>query len=121
VRAYGWPGNVRELSNVLQRALLLADRGVIEPAHLGLAPLPSLPAPVAAADQRQRDGRPPDGFDFAADDCSLAAVERRLITAALNHTGGNISEVARLLRISRGALRHRMERLHIRLQTRLPE
>jgi DNA-binding NtrC family response regulator len=121
VRAYGWPGNVRELSNVLQRALLLADRGIIEPAHLGLAPLPSLPAPVAAADQRQRDGRPPDGFDFAADDCSLAAVERRLITAALNHTGGNISEVARLLRISRGALRHRMERLHIRLQTRLPE
>ena len=29
LRSYGWPGNVRELENVLQRALVLADNGII--------------------------------------------------------------------------------------------
>ena len=29
LRGYGWPGNVRELENVLQRALVLAEDGVI--------------------------------------------------------------------------------------------
>ncbi|HEY3246550.1 MAG TPA: sigma-54 dependent transcriptional regulator [Phycisphaerae bacterium] len=120
VRAYSWPGNVRELSNVLQRALLLADRGVIEPAHLGLAPLPA--ESRSFAEERRPDGTDDAlRFDFTHSDCTLDAVERKLIIAALNHTAGNISEVSRLLGVSRGALRHRMERLGIRLQTRRPE
>ncbi|WP_395064530.1 sigma-54 interaction domain-containing protein [Paraburkholderia silvatlantica] len=34
LRAYSWPGNIRELRNVLERASLLADDGVIRPGHL---------------------------------------------------------------------------------------
>ncbi len=120
--AYAWPGNVRELSNVLQRAVLLQSQGVIEPAHVGLSgvsvptALPGAPVEAATA-HRGGDG---GTFDFAGKDCSLAAIERRLIIEALNHTQGNISEVARLLGVSRGALRHRMERLGVRLESRRP-
>ena len=34
LRSYGWPGNVRELENVLQRALVLAEDGVITAADI---------------------------------------------------------------------------------------
>jgi len=38
---HNWPGNVRELQNVVERAVILCgERGVIEPAHLGLAQRP---------------------------------------------------------------------------------
>jgi len=36
LRRYPWPGNVRELENVIERALILCDAGVIEPEHLPL-------------------------------------------------------------------------------------
>jgi DNA-binding NtrC family response regulator len=41
----------------------------------------------------------------------VAAVERRLIQAALEHTRRNVSETARLLGLTRGGLRHRMDKL----------
>jgi DNA-binding NtrC family response regulator len=45
---YDWPGNVRELENTLIRAVHLAESGVIEPEHLGLASEDFAPAPMAA-------------------------------------------------------------------------
>ncbi len=44
-----WPGNVRELRNVLERASLFADDGVIRAEHLPAAPMLALPAPAATA------------------------------------------------------------------------
>jgi DNA-binding NtrC family response regulator len=45
LRAYGWPGNVRELRNCLERAIILADGGVIEEKSLRLSPeVPEAPA-----------------------------------------------------------------------------
>jgi len=40
LRAYDWPGNVRELRNCLERAIILADDGVIDEKHLRLGPEP---------------------------------------------------------------------------------
>jgi len=83
-----WPGNVRELRNAMQRAGLLAARDEIEPADLGLADEPR-PAPVA------------DELD------------RPTVEAALARAGGNVSQAASELGLSRQALYRRMERLGI--------
>jgi len=47
---YRWPGNVRELRNILERAAILCDGGLITAEHLALTPPPSRTAPAALAD-----------------------------------------------------------------------
>lgn len=101
MRAYAWPGNVRELANVLQRAVLVNDVAVLEPAMLGIQDGGGTVTP----------GQVALPVDFSQGDCTLATTEKRLLTAALDHTKGNISEAARLLGLTRGGLRHRMEKL----------
>ena len=49
-------------------------------------------------------------FDFDGGDCTMKAVEKHLIEEALRFARGNVSEVARLLGVTRGGLRHRMEK-----------
>jgi len=100
MRAYPWPGNVRELANVIQRAVLLNDADTLEPAMLGIGG-----SSVATSGPARFQ------FDLARGDCTLASVERQLLLAALEHTGGNISETARLLGLTRGGLRYRIEKL----------
>ena len=48
-------------------------------------------------------------FDIADPNCTLASLERRAIDQAIAHTEGNVSEAAKLLGLSRGALRRRLE------------
>ena len=56
-------------------------------------------------------GAPPARADFDITDpnCTLASLERRAIEQAIAHTEGNVSEAAKLLGLSRGALRRRLE------------
>jgi DNA-binding NtrC family response regulator len=110
MRRYSWPGNVRELENVLQRAVLLREGDTISSEDLRLR---HEDTPTGQA-SKLADVR----FPFEGRDCSLTAVERLLIVQAIEHCKGNISEAARLLGSSRGALRHRMERLSLSLQPR---
>ena len=57
--AYPWPGNVRELENVMQRALLLASAGVIEPRHLVLDERARVAPAARLPEQRRRsEGAP---------------------------------------------------------------
>ena len=83
---YHWPGNVREILHVMERAVLLHENGRIGVEHLGIT------------------GAPPP-----AQETTLPELEHRLIQQALGRAGGNISQAARLLGISRGALRRRLE------------
>ncbi|MGR8920554.1 MAG: sigma-54-dependent transcriptional regulator [Gammaproteobacteria bacterium] len=93
---YPWPGNVRELSHVIERAVLLAGNGVIDAATL------ALPGGTAAA---------PAGAGLAAlDDMTLEEVEKLMIERALAATGGNVSEAARRLGITRMAMRYRVQK-----------
>jgi len=104
MRRYAWPGNVRELANVLQRAVLVNETGRLDPGGLGI----DGPRPAAGADALMPLRSP---FDFEHEDCTVAEVERRLLRAALEHVRGNVSEAARLLGLTRGGLRHRMDKL----------
>jgi transcriptional regulator of acetoin/glycerol metabolism len=47
LRAHDWPGNVRELRNVLERATILCDGGLITPGHLSLQSAPALSSATA--------------------------------------------------------------------------
>jgi len=98
---YAWPGNVRELANVLQRAVLVNESDQLTPAVLGIGG-GAESAPTRSVGMQ---------FDFDYEDCTLSTVEKHLLQAALKHTGGNVSETARLLGLTRGGLRHRMEKL----------
>jgi DNA-binding NtrC family response regulator len=87
---HSWPGNVRELDHTIERAVLMASNARIEISDLGLNPQKS-------AGQ-------------SLDDMSLEAVEAVLVRKALARTGGNVSQAAEALGLSRGALYRRMEK-----------
>ncbi len=109
IRRYPWPGNVRELDNALQRAVLLQESGVIEAADLSLCSGDLAARPPSLSELR---------FPFGRESCTLSSIEERLISQAIEHCNGNVSEAARLLGLSRGALRHRMDKLSLALQPR---
>jgi transcriptional regulator with PAS, ATPase and Fis domain len=97
---YDWPGNVRELRNRLERVVLIVDSEDIEPRHLEL---PSLPARVVVKEGAIQVDLPREGV-------SLEAVEKAFIDAALDRCAGNVAQAARLLGLSRSALRYRLGR-----------
>jgi DNA-binding NtrC family response regulator len=90
--AYPWPGNIRELRNVLERAVLLANRAALRPEDLGFAERP-VSAPAA----------PDTGL-------TLEQLERRHIEAVLREEGGRIESAARRLGIHRSSLYNKVKR-----------
>ena len=101
LKRYPWPGNVRELAHVLLRVVTMTDETSIGPDHLHI----DVDADVMAESTADLS------FDFAGGPLTLAAVEKRLLQAAMDHADGNISEAARLLAMPRGTLRYRLEKL----------
>jgi len=97
LEAYSWPGNVRELQNTIERVTILSPGNVIELEDLPAEVLRGAPPPTNAV------RLPPEGI-------ALEAVERNLITQALERTGGNRTRAAELLGISRHTLLYRMEK-----------
>jgi DNA-binding NtrC family response regulator len=92
--AHSWPGNVRELEHVIERASLLATGDEITADDLMLRP--------------RGDAAP------RLEEMTLEQVERYLIERALAAQGGNVSEAARVLGLSRSALYRRLTSLGIR-------
>jgi DNA-binding NtrC family response regulator len=97
---FGWPGNVRELENELERAFTLAAGAPITERHL-------------SRKLRQAGAQPAEARTGTLAE-QVADTERRVITETLRRTNGNLSEVARLLGVTRTGLRQKMERLKIR-------
>jgi two-component system NtrC family response regulator len=91
-----WPGNVRELENLINRAVVLSSRSVLQPSDLGFT------------------------LDEIATDVNLKfakkAIEMDFVRKALRRNGGIISRAARELGISRVNLYELMERYNIRIQ-----
>jgi len=111
-----WPGNIRELRNAINRAILLASGGVIQPEHLqtdaykprtgrgsGRA-RPDMTPPAAPAPSGATTGEPQG--PQSADD-----VERQRIVDALAACGGNQTRAAKMLGIARRTLTSRLNKL----------
>lgn len=95
--SYPWPGNIRELKNVLERAMILTRKEVLEPDDFFLKP---------RSGGAEAPGKP---IVLPQEGVSLEEVERELVRQALENTKGNQTKAARLLHISRDQLRYRMK------------
>ena len=101
--SYSWPGNVRELRNVIERAMILGEGDTLQMEDL----------PMEILGQASRQGKMIEGIRIPAEGISLEKVEEALVKQALKMTGGNQTKAARLLDISRDALRYRMQKFGI--------
>jgi len=113
---YDFPGNVRELENVLERAIALSARDVIQPADLQLTP-PDKKCESETTDRQltRSEGKgesEPAGGKLPLQDY-LDRVERQAILEALDRTRFNKTAAAKVLGIAYPVLRRRMKRLGI--------
>jgi DNA-binding NtrC family response regulator len=101
---YWWPGNVRQLKNEIQRAVALSPPGgTIDPVHLS-PEIGTTRLPMGAAPARSSKA----AANLAS---AIEQVERDMIQAALDRAGGNISETARSLGLTRRGLYLKLRRL----------
>ncbi len=96
MRIYGWPGNIRELRNMVERAHILAGTGIISDEHVILE----------VGQQRHQSSELGQDQDLDLDNNA-----RRLITIALQRSGGNKSLAAKMLGITRRTLYSRFKLL----------
>jgi len=97
---YHWPGNVRELENVVERSILLASG-------------PRVEAEEVRIDTAQRSRTVNAGDAFLPEGMTLDDYEQSLIREALKRANGNKSHAARLLGLTRNALRYRLAQMGI--------
>jgi DNA-binding NtrC family response regulator len=96
---FHWPGNIRELENVIQRAVTLSEGPSIEASdiHLDVSPARSSA----------------DANHFLPPGMTLDQWEEQAIREALRRADGNKSQAARLLGLSRNALRYRLSQIGV--------
>ena len=94
-----WEGNVRELENVIERSMVLATGKVLEASDIKLDMAPK--SRPAAIDSFLPEGQTLDQF------------EQSIIKEALHRASGNKSQAARLLGLTRNALRYRLTQMGI--------
>src|SRR4029453_13897530 len=105
--SHHWPGNVRELRNVIERAVILEGGPEIQPANL----------PEFHLETRLRKSELPVVPSGQSIDEVMANFEREFILNTLEQHRYNLSRTAEQLKISRHALRYRMQRLNIHTET----
>jgi DNA-binding NtrC family response regulator len=99
---HNWPGNIRELENALGHACMMAVGDMID--------VEDLPPTVRRAEANKP--QPGESTDPTAG--SFEDHERELLADALERAGGNQSEAARILRISRDRMRYKMAKYNLR-------
>ena len=111
-----WPGNVRELENVVQRAMVLAQNGVILPEHLPIGPVSAAASVAVDATLEEiierkllecvrglRERSSANLYDLI-----IGLVEKPLLRAVLRETAGNQVRAAQILGINRNTLRKKL-------------
>ena len=95
--SYHWPGNVRELENRIQKALIQAVHGVVQPKDLGLDDVQAMAKESPRTLKEARE-----------------AVERELISRTLKDAGANLTLASTILGVDRKVLREIMERIGLK-------
>jgi two-component system response regulator AtoC len=95
---YAWPGNVRELRNLVERAMLLAERDRLEVRDFD-----------GLTDRRESA----DPFELPAGGVDFEQLERSLVHQALRRCAGNQTQAARLLGLNRDQIRYRIEKFSL--------
>jgi DNA-binding NtrC family response regulator len=97
--AYGWPGNVRELENVIERSLVMAGGTMLDAADIRL--------------DMGRQTRAASGDFSLPAGMTLDQYEQEILRQALKTADGNKSHAARILGLTRNALRYRLSQMGI--------
>jgi DNA-binding NtrC family response regulator len=115
---YDWPGNVRELKNALERAMILEEGNLLKPDDLPFSVASGRSGPVlnsqpaaGPAELQPAPGKrrlPP--LSIPEGGTSLEDIEHALVELALQQSHGNQIKAAKLLNISRDALRYKMKK-----------
>jgi len=104
--AYPWPGNVRELENVIERAILLTPNRRVEITDL----------PPTFKDARTSSS-PFSSEEISSIKRATRILEKDLIERALQKTGGNRTQAAKMLEISHRALLYKLKEYHLEHET----
>lgn len=101
--SHRWPGNIRELRNAMERGLILETTRELQAASL----------PDFQIEARlQKNQTISVGLDESLDD-AIGRIERELISAALDQNNSSLTRAAERLKLTRHALRYRMQRLNM--------
>ena len=121
---YDWPGNVRELKNAVERAMILEESQELNPDYLPFAVAQQHSAYTAfelssgnnngsAAAKQLQNGRSLPKLEIPEGGTSLEEVERELVEIAMSQANGNQTHAAKLLDISRDALRYKLKKFDL--------
>ena len=102
--AFDWPGNIRQLENVVERALALTPGRP----RIDVGDLPPEIRDGGGEPEDTDTALPEDGIDLPG---RLGEIERGLVARALERTGGNRQQAARLLNVKRTTLVEKIRRL----------
>lgn len=103
LKKHHWRGNVRELRNMIERAALIGTGKVLTPADLGIEVSGDVLSTPFTHGSGPFPSLPEGGID-------MAALEDQYVREALERTGGNAVQAARLLSMSYYAFRYRMKK-----------
>ncbi len=105
LQRYSWPGNIRELRNVIERAVILSTGDEIG--------ADNLPWKIKSEHTRRAQAGEPGVVVLPDSGIDIEDVERELIVQALEKTGRNQTRAAKLLGLTRDALRYRMKKYNL--------
>src|SRR5271165_2100367 len=121
--AHNWPGNVRELKNSIERAMILEDEPILRPVYMpfavgeaarsGLTAFEHSSTAVDGGGKQLADGRVLPRLYIPEEGTSLEEVERAMVELAMRQANGNQTHAARLLDISRDALRYKLKKFEL--------
>ena len=110
---FHWPGNVRELENIIERAVALFAGTVIDVGDIQLDVSAWQPWSLAAGANSTGPNTASPAAPVLPDGMTLERYEDEIIREAVRRAGGNKSQAARMLGLSRNALRYRLSKMGV--------
>ena len=104
VESYSWPGNIREFQNMVEWVTITSKGTRVD--------IDNLPAYLRASKDNPVDNALPPLMSFGL---SIEEVEKVMLQEALERTKGNVSEAARLLKVTRNTFRYRIGKYNLKI------